>query len=266
MIGIDDPDDPRLAAYRDIRERDLIRRDKRFIAEGKTVLNVLVRQKRFAIDSVLILQNRLAGLTDLIAQLPGGVPVYTAPSAVIDAVAGFPMHRGVLAIGRRSADCDRAPSAEAANGWRTVVALIGLANHDNVGAVFRNAVALGADAVLMDRATCDPLYRKALRVSVGGVLSLPWHRFEDVAAMTNWLEVQGFDTVALSPSGTVTIDEWRPRPKTALVLGTEGSGLPPAVLERTASLRIDMANAFDSLNVATCAALVLHHIRRADRR
>lgn len=259
--AIADPSDPRLEPYRDIRERDLVRRDKRFIAEGTTVLNVLARQQRFEIESALILENRLAGLSDLIAALPASVPVYVAAATIMDDVAGFPMHRGVLAIGHRRADADRPPDADAARSWRTVIALCGLSNHDNMGAIFRNAAALGADAVLMDAQSCDPLYRKALRVSVGGVLSVPWHRFGNAEALLDWLVAAGFEPVALTPGGDVVLEDWTPPSRTALILGTEGPGLPPSVLARTRTLRIDMAGGFDSLNVATCAALVLHHRR-----
>lgn len=260
-IVIDDPDDPRLDPYRAIRERDLVRRDGRFVAEGTTVLNVLARQRRFPTDSALILENRLAGVREMLAKLPADVPVYTAGRLVMDHVAGFPIHRGVLAIGRRPADVDQPPSADHATNWRTVVALSGLSNHDNVGAIFRNAVALGADAVLMDRATCDPLYRKALRVSVGGVLALPWHRFATVAAMLDWLEENDFELAGLSPHGARSIRDWQPARRTALVLGAEGAGLDPSTLARMHTLRIDMARRFDSLNVATSAALALHHLQ-----
>ena len=142
VTRIADPDDERIAAYRSIRERDLVRRDGRFITEGTSVLNVLVRQRRFAVESALILENRLDGVRDTLAELDGAVPVHTAPRAVLDMIAGFPMHRGVLAVGRRRADADMPPDRETARGWRTIVALSGLANHDNVGAIFRNAAAM----------------------------------------------------------------------------------------------------------------------------
>ncbi len=261
-IPIADADDPRIEPYRSIRERDLVRRDGRFIAEGTSVLNVLVRQRPFAVDSVLILENRLAGIADTLAQLDDTAPVYVAPRAVMDAIAGFPMHRGVLAIGRRPADADLPPDPASAAQWRTVVALSGLANHDNVGAIFRNAVALGADAVLMDRSTCDPLYRKALRVSVGGVLVLPWHRFATTAGMVDWLEDRGFALAGLSPRGATSLAEWRPPQRLALVLGAEGPGLDDATMARLTSVRIDMARGFDSLNVATSAALALYAVQQ----
>lgn len=261
MITITDPEDARLEPYRDIRERDLVRRERRFIAEGTTVLNVLVHQRRFAIESVLILENRLAGLRALTAALPASVPVYVAQAPVIDAIAGFPMHRGVLAIGHRRADADSPPDAGDARSWRTIVALCGLSNHDNMGAIFRNAAALGADAVVMDAQSCDPLYRKALRVSVGGVLAVPWHRFDTAEQMLQWLTATGLTPISLTPGGKIAVEHWQPAARTALVLGAEGPGLPRSILDRTQTLRIDMAGGFDSLNVATCAALVLHQRR-----
>lgn len=256
-------DDPRIAAYRSIRERDLVRHQKRFIAEGTSVLRVLAGQSRFGIESALILENRLAGVADIVDRLPAETPVYVASSDVIDAIAGFPMHRGVLAVGLRRNDADAAPQPDAMRHWRTVVALSGIANHDNMGAIFRNAAALGADAVVMDAQSCDPLYRKALRVSVGGVLTVPWHRFGHAGAMVDWLEANGFALAGLSPRGDAALEHWEPPARAALVLGTEGPGLPDDVMDRTQTLRIAMANGLDSLNVATSAALVLHHVRNA---
>ncbi|MCR9123465.1 MAG: RNA methyltransferase [Phyllobacteriaceae bacterium] len=237
-IAIIDADDPRIAAYRRIRERDLVRNQKRFIAEGTSVLRVL-------------------------AGLPDETPVYVASSDIIDAIAGFPMHRGVLAVGLRRNDADVAPMSGAAENWRTVVALSGIANHDNIGAIFRNAAALGADAVVMDAQSCDPLYRKALRVSVGGVLTVPWHRFDHAGAMVDWLEANGFTLAGLSPRGDAALESWQPPAKVALLLGAEGPGLAQPIMDRSQTLRIAMANGFDSLNVATSAALVLHHVRNA---
>lgn len=265
IIPVTDPDDPRIAPYHAIRERDLVQRDGLFIAEGKTVLQVLVEQAqtprpRFALQSLFILENRMAGLAALLADRPQGLPVYVADRTVMDAVAGFPMHRGVLALAARPADADAAPEPDQARAWRRVVAVSQLANHDNMGAIFRNAAAFGTDAVLMDKGSCDPLYRKAIRVSVGGVFKVPFHVFEDTATMLDFLDDGGFETVALSPSAQTRLDGWTPNERTALLLGAEGPGLDPAVMAARATLRIAMAPGFDSLNVATAAAIALHHL------
>lgn len=259
-IKITDVDDPRIAAYRNVRERDLVCNQSRFIAEGTSVLRVLVRQRRFTVESVLILEKRFAGVADIVGVLPADVPVYSASSEVMDAIVGFPIHRGVLAIGHRRSDADARPEQEQARAWRTIVALVGISNHDNMGAMFRNAAALGADAVLMDTQSCDPLYRKAIRVSVGGVLTVPWYRFETASAMLDWLEHAEFSRFGLSPRGAVALHDWKPPKRAALLLGTEGAGLPETILARTETLRIAMAEGFDSLNVATCSAIALHHL------
>ncbi|MBV9076841.1 MAG: RNA methyltransferase, partial [Methylobacteriaceae bacterium] len=160
-----DPDDPRLAPYRCIRERDLAGRDGRFVIEGEVVLRLALSDRcRFAVESVLLAAPRVAALEPLLARRPD-LPVYAVERNVMSAVAGFPMHRGVLAIGRRGptpvADALMKELPEPS----AVLVLIGLANHDNVGACFRNAAAFGAAAVLLDETSCDPLYRKAIRVS-----------------------------------------------------------------------------------------------------
>lgn len=260
IIPITDADDERIAPWRDIRERDLVRRDGLFIAEGKTVLQVLVHHPGFALHSLLILKNRLEGVQHLLDALPDAVPVYVAESAVMDAIAGFAMHRGVLALAHRPTSIDQPPSADDGARWRRVVAVCGMANHDNMGALFRNAAAFGADAVLMDKASCDPFYRKAIRVSVGGVFTMPIHRFDDGHAMLTWLDAAGITTMALSPRGTHTMHDWTPPPRCALLLGAEGPGLPDDLMARCQTLRIAMNDAFDSLNVATAAAIALHHL------
>ena len=174
---IDDPDDIRLSPYRSIREKDLVGRQQRFIAEGKVVLNVLFSSSaRFETESLLVLENRLAGLSEQLGQLPPDVPVYSVPQTVMDMVAGFHVHRGILAVGRRKTQPSLDTMLAALPAKSLVVVLCGISNHDNVGSIFRNAAAFEADCVLMDETCCDPLYRKAIRVSVGSVLSVPFSR------------------------------------------------------------------------------------------
>ena len=255
-----DPDDPRIAAYRDIRERDLVGRQGLFVAEGRVVLAMLLASPRFAAQSVLIAVHRMEALADLVAQVPEGVPVYAAAQTVLDAIAGFPLHRGILAIGERrvvpSADALLAALPERA----CVVALSGIANHDNMGGIFRNAAAFGADAVVMDSDCCDPLYRKAIRVSVGAALLVPFARVgpeEDLVAL---LQAYKLEVLALSLSGGRTLAEVVPGQRIAALFGAEGQGLPAAMLARTSGVRIPMAAGFDSLNVATTSGIVLHHL------
>lgn len=258
VIRITDADDPRLEPYREVRERDLVGRQGLFVAEGRVVLEKAVAAQPAAIASVLVAEARLEGLADVLAGLPGETPVYAAAQAAMDAVVGFPIHRGILAIGRRVAQ-DAEALLERLPARALVVGLVGIANHDNMGGVFRNAAAFGADAVLLDPTCCDPLYRKAIRVSVGAALTVPFARSEDPVGL---LQRAGFETVALSPRGEMDIGDLAPGGRTAALFGAEGPGLPEAVMARMLSVRIAMAGAFDSLNVATTSGIVLHHLAR----
>ncbi len=264
-IRITDPDDPRVAAFRDIRERDLVGRQGLLVAEGKVVLDVLLAAPGFETLSLLLLENRVAGLSDTLARVPPATPVHVAEARVIDAIAGFHMHRGILALGRRR----KAPAAtellEGLPPRALVLVLAGISNHDNAGAIFRNAAAFGADAVFLDAACCDPLYRKAIRVSVGGVFRVPFARFEHIDGFLGLLGRHGFSAVALSPRGRTDIGALERQDRMALLLGTEGEGLPEALLSRMETARIAMASGFDSLNVAAASAIALHRLADAAR-
>ena len=262
LVPIDDPTDPRIAAYRDVRERDLVGREGHFIAEGEVVLRMLIRSPRHAAQhravSLLLAEKRVAGLMPLLEELPEGVPVYTAGQAVLDAIAGFPLHRGILALGRRE---PLPPAGDLLGRLRPralVVALFGIGNHDNMGGIFRNAAAFGVDAVLLDPTCCDPLYRKAIRVSVGAALLLPTARLEGDAV--ELFARHGFTPLALSPAGETTLAGLKRPDRAAVLLGSEGPGLPADLLARARTVRIPMAGGFDSLNVATTSGIVLHHL------
>ncbi|TIW91569.1 MAG: RNA methyltransferase, partial [Mesorhizobium sp.] len=237
-IRIDDPQDPRVAAYLDIRERDLAGRQGRFVAEGKVVLDLLLSTGRFAAESVLVLENRLVGIEEILRKAPAGLPVYVVTSAVMDAIAGFHMHRGILAMGRKGVQQSAEAMLDALPARALVVVLVGIANHDNVGSIFRNAAAFGADAVLLDPTCCDPLYRKAIRVSVGAALKIPFASFTDTAGFTAMLARRGFEQFALSPRGQTDIRDAQRSERLALYLGTEGEGLPDSLLARLHSVRI----------------------------
>ncbi|TIW71691.1 MAG: RNA methyltransferase [Mesorhizobium sp.] len=262
IIRIDDPRDPRVAAYLDIRERDLVGRHGRFVAEGKVVLDVLFSAGRFAVESVLVLENRLAGLESTLRKAAPALPVYVASGEIIDRIAGFHMHRGILAIGSRGAEQPAESLLATLPAGALVVVLVGIANHDNMGSIFRNAAAFGADAVLMDATCCDPLCRKAIRVSVGAALKVPFASFGDAGHITALLDRLGFGQFALSPRGETDIRDAQRTDRLALYLGTEGEGLPEALLSRLRTVRIAMAQGFDSLNVAAASAIALHHFSR----
>jgi tRNA G18 (ribose-2'-O)-methylase SpoU len=263
IIRIDDPGDPRLAPYRDIRERDLVGRQERFIAEGKVVLGVLLAARRFEAVSALVLESRLAGLEQTLKQVEPDLPVYVVSPATMDGVAGFHVHRGILAVGKRRPAESAAALLGSLPETVLVVALVGIANHDNMGAIFRNAAAFGAGAVLLDESCCDPLYRKSIRVSVGAALKVPFTFAGSAGEMIETLAGAAFATIALSPRGAKSIRDIEPARRTALLLGTEGEGLPDALLARRETARIPMVDDFDSLNVATASAIALYELSAA---
>jgi tRNA G18 (ribose-2'-O)-methylase SpoU len=265
VIPITDPGDPRIAAFREVRDRDIAGRDGGFIAEGEVVLRVLARGGPHRTRALLIARSRLARLEPLIAAFGEAVAVYAASQGVMDAIAGFPIHRGILAHGLRAAPAPAsdllstvvaAPSAPGP----IILVLFGIANHDNMGGLFRNAAAFGVHAVFLDPTSCDPLYRKAIRVSVGAALSVPFARLapgEDVIAL---LRAFGFTPLALSPAGATALTALARPPRAAVMFGAEGPGLPPSILSRAETVAIPMAGVFDSLNVATTSGIVLHHL------
>ncbi|RCW83133.1 tRNA G18 (ribose-2'-O)-methylase SpoU [Phyllobacterium bourgognense] len=262
VTRITDPEDDRLSAYRNVRERDLVGRDGRFIAEGKVVLNVLLSNPAFAVESLLVLENRLAGLSEQLKLCPPDVPVYCVSREIMDAIAGFPMHRGILAVGRRNAPLSIDTLIDTMPDKALAVALCGISNHDNMGSIFRNAAAFEADCILMDETSCDPLYRKAIRVSVGAALKVPFAREGSIEAIVTKLQTAGFNIFALSPAGTTDIYHARPSRRVALLLGTEGDGLPNFLLQKLKTVKIPMSRSFDSLNVATASGIALSRFSR----
>jgi tRNA G18 (ribose-2'-O)-methylase SpoU len=266
LVPISDPADPRVAPYVAVRERDLVGRGEGFIAEGEVVLRVLLGGgARCRAASLLVAENRLARIGPLIEPLGPDIPVYVAGQAVMDAVVGFHIHRGLLAHGMRPADPGAAALLAGLPPRALVLALFGVANHDNIGGVFRNAAAFGADAVLLDAGCCDPLYRKAIRVSVGATLKVPFARLSANDDAVSLLEAAGFACVALSPAGAAPLAGLARRDRAALLLGSEGPGLPADVLERVRTAAIGMAAGWDSLNVAAASAIALHELTRDDR-
>lgn len=274
LIEITSAEDPRIAEFRGVRDRDLTRsldtgQGAAFIAEGTVVLTMLAKahhEGRARARKLLLLKNRVAGLAELLARFPQDVPVYVADAAVIDAIAGFHLHRGVLALGTRD---DPPPLlallSQLGPGGLALVGC-GISNHDNVGTLFRNAAAFSADMVLLDETCCDPLYRKALRVSVGAVLGMPYHRGGTIEDILEALRDSDFSIYGLSPRGALEIGEIPVTPRMALVVGTEGEGLPQALLSRFSSARIAQSPELDSLNVGTAAGIALYRMALAQGR
>ena len=227
----------------------------------------LLTESTLVARSVMLTDTARESMMDVIALRPD-VPVYVVPDTVMDGVAGFRVHRGCLAIGEY-------PSARS---WqdvivvaRTVVVLERIANADNVGGIFRCAAAFGVDAVLLDSDTTDPLYRKAIRTSMGAALVVPFARAEHWPAALGELRARGFAVVAMTPAHSApelntTATAVADRP-IALVLGHEGDGLSgPALAACEFHARIRVTSTVDSLNVAAAAAIALYECRRDGRR
>ncbi len=257
LIQISDSDDERIKDFLSVRERDLVKRNNLFIAEGRVVLNVALNSDRFDIISVLVTQNRLASIEPLLMEANQKAIIYVASQTVMDKIAGFHIHRGILAIGRKRPAPDMPSIMSSLPENALIVALQGISNHDNIGSIFRNAAAFGADYVFLDETCCDPLYRKAIRVSVGATLKVPFLQDGTIEHILASLQAAHFEVLALSPSGTLNIYEVSRAPRRVLLLGTEGEGLPPHLLQSLTTARIPIAPDFDSLNVATACGIAL---------
>jgi tRNA G18 (ribose-2'-O)-methylase SpoU len=263
MIRIDDPEDPRIAGFRDIRERDLTGRQGLFVAEGEVVLNVLTSPRSLCRPVAFLLdRKRVEALTPVLARAPDSAPVYVADQSVLDSIAGFHLHRGILALGAKPAAPDLGACLSGLGPEAVVVVACGIGNHDNMGGIFRNAAAFGAGAVLLDAQCCDPFYRKAIRVSVGAVLRTPMTTGQDALVLIEGLRAAGFAVLALTPGATEPLDRAARGGRVAIVLGPEGPGLSPAVIDRCRPVGIPMSAGFDSLNVSVTSGIALHHFTR----
>ena len=268
IIEIRDFADPALDAYARLTERQLLNRDKLeeglFIAESP---NVIARALDAGCVCVSLLMERkhIEGQAREIVWRCPDVPVYTAPLPVLTQLTGFPLTRGVLAAMRRPP----LPTAEeVCTGASRVAVLEEIMNPTNLGAIFRSAAALGMDAVLLTPGCCDPLYRRAVRVSMGTVFQVPWAHLdlswpEEGLALLRSL---GFRTAAMALcDDSVSIDDPRllSEDKLAVLLGTEGDGLSAHTIAGCDyTVRIPMAHGVDSLNVAAASAVAFWQLKK----
>jgi tRNA G18 (ribose-2'-O)-methylase SpoU len=263
LIELDDPADPRLADYRDLRDVELRKHLEAehglFLAEGEKVVRRAV-EAGFPARSFLMAPRWLDGLADV---LDGSdAPCYVVSEDLAEQVTGFHVHRGALAsLERRPLP----PVEEVLDGARTVLVLEDIVDHTNVGAILRSGAALGVDAVLLSPRCADPLYRRAVKVAMGAVFTLPWTRVEDWYDALPVLSSRGFTTVAMTlAEDAVPLDDAvAGLDKVALVLGGEGHGLSPrwqASADRRAV--IPMREGIDSLNVAAATAVGCYALQR----
>jgi len=259
LVEIATADDPRLADYRDLRDVELRKHLESehglFLAEGEKVVRRAILGG-YPARSFLMAPRWLDGLADVLALSPA--PCYVVSEALAEEVTGFHVHRGALA------SLERRPLPtvdEVLDGARSVLVLEDIVDHTNVGAILRSGAALGFDAVLLAPRCADPLYRRAIKVAMGAVFSLPWTRLPDWYDALPDLTSRGFTTVALTLApDAVPVDEAvAGLDKVALVLGSEGHGLSER-WEQTADRRaiIPMAAGIDSLNVAAATAVACY--------
>jgi len=281
LVVVDDLDDVRLAEYRDLNDPAYRRRVEAelgiVVVEGRVAVRQML-DSDLTVRSLLVDDHQVTLAYDLVAAVRSrGAKVFVVPRGRMSALVGFRLHRGVVAIADRPPDADartvlaraaRTPSVGA--GPPLVVVLEGLNDPENIGAVFRNAAAFGAAAVLLDPTCGDPLYRRAVRVSVGHVLHLPFARLDPWPDSLGRVRSAGFAVCALAPHPTgrsagperLTLRRLAERRvPTALLLGAEGPGLSEAALGAVdAMVTIPMAEGVDSLNVATTAAVAFERL------
>ena len=249
--------DPRLDRYRHVGNPRWLEDRGLFVAEGRLVVARLI-DAGFVIESILVTPAALRALAPALA----AHPVLVADPTVVNDVTGFNFHRGCLAIARRPP----APPLDTFFAASRLVVVEGVNNPDNIGGIFRSAAAFGADGVLLDRSAGDPLYRKAVRTSMGAVLRLPFARADEWPAALRALREHGVTLAALTPAGAATVDELAatlPRQaRVAVMVGGEGPGLTSAAIqEADFAVRIATDSSIDSLNVVVALAIALHRLR-----
>ncbi len=269
--AIDHLDDPRVDDYRVLKEAALLLDRGVFIAEGRLVVERLLEPaNRFAIKSMLVTPARLEAMREAIDASGKDPLIYVVERERMDQVVGFRFHQGVVAAGRIGPGLGvddvvaQAIGAGARMARTMLVALEDLVDLDNVGSTFRNAAALGAAGVLLSPRCADPLYRKAIRTSMGHALRLPFARLERWPDDLRRLRELGFTVAALTPgAGSEDIGAFvRNAPERVVaLLGTEGEGLTAeAMAAADVRVRIPMASGVDSVNVATACAIALQRL------
>ena len=259
VVLVTDADDPRIADYRNVPDPALVLERRLFVAEGRQVVRRLLAANRLVTRSVMVTAAALDALGSDVDR--DATSIFLVPQAVMDMVTGFNIHRGCLALGERPAPLDwRALARDAGR----LAILERIANADNVGAIFRNAMAFGVDAVLLGPDCSDPLYRKAIRTSMAATLALPFAHIEPWPDGLRELRNKGITVIGLSPcAGASPLrDVVTTAPgRIAIVVGHEGDGLTREVMDACDTVaRIPMAPGVDSLNVATAVAIALYEL------
>lgn len=257
MVRIDSLEDPRVEGYRFVGEPDRLVDLGVFVAEGRLVVRRLIELRHWSIESILLTQTAMDNLADVLLDV--NAPIYLVDQSVMNGIAGFNIHRGCLALVKRPATVtlDRI----AAGPLSRILVLEGVNNPDNVGGLFRSAAAFGIDLVVLGPNCGDPLYRKAVRTSMGATLSVPFVKAPQWPGAISDLRVDGFTVVAMTPRVSAQpLEEVRRLPKLALLVGAEGDGLTKEAIDAaTFTARIPMTPSIDSLNVTTAASIAMYH-------
>lgn len=262
-------DDPRLGPYRIVREPELLHKCGLFIAESRRAVERLLTRSRFAAESVFITETALHGMEQILTLHAADIPIYLGTRELMSRVAGFNVHRGCLAAGSRGNALGIQDLIARSSAQSLVVMTESVSDPDNVGAIFRNSHAFGCAGILLAAGSADPLYRKAIRVSLGASLILPFAIVPDWPEPTfSSIRDAGYTIVALTPhppampisSGLVK----QLGTRIALLVGAEGEGLSSEALERSDfRARIPIADGVDSINVATATAIALYQLTQA---
>jgi tRNA G18 (ribose-2'-O)-methylase SpoU len=258
LIPIASVDDPRLADYRDIATGRLRERRDVFAVESREVVRRLLMAGRFRLRSLLATHGALAALADV---LPAEVPVYLAARSVVRDVVGFNFHRGCMGIAERGSPLALDTLLETAP--RLLIVGERLSNPDNVGGIFRNGMAFGADGVVLSPGSGDPLYRKVVRVSIGAAVTVPFVEATAWPEALAQLRAGGCHLVALATRSDIGLDELSVPSRIALLVGNEGEGLSETALDHAdVRVRIPMAPGVDSLNAVVACGIALHALTR----
>ena len=266
---IETPDDPRIEVFGSLADPDALAAHGLIAVEGRVVVERLLRESAIVPEAVIVTDAAHRALQRVLDEADPALPVWVVPRAWMEPLTGFNLHRGCVALARRPAP-SRVGDLLAARPRRLLV-LEGVGNPDNVGGLFRSARALGVEGVVLGPGSGDPLYRKAIRVSCGAALVVPFARAGEWPGTLDLLRRHGLRVVALTPDPAAppltAVAGAYAREPLALLVGAEGAGLSKAALAAADErMRIEMDPAADSLNVGVAAAIALHALRARETR
>lgn len=257
-IPIDSLDDPRVAVYRNLKDREVARLSGRFIAESENVVRRLLASD-YAVESVLVAQRHAA---EMAAVVPVDVALYVVPDPMVHEIVGYKFHSGVIACGRQKEGVTLEAVLPAMGEASTIVICPELSNTENLGSLIRIAAAFGVDAMILGQRSCDPLYRLSIRVSMGTVFSLPIVRSDNIIADLSRLRREWeYELLAsvLDDAAEPLATAGRAK-RVAIVFGNEAQGLGQEIIAACdRRVTIPMRRGTDSLNVAVAAGVFLYH-------